>query len=309
MSEAGKKVIVFGPAGVGKTSTVLTSFFGYPFEAVEKLQPTKGISIESVKFRGLVKISVWDCAGQEKYMSSHFSDLGRMRIFSEIDVAVFVMDASRDDTLDAKFVDKFMEVVLDFNPDIEKVYIFINKMDIAPSDINDKVMKLTNDIISKWKNGIVEIINCSVKLGTTRRQFIQVLDSILRKDKELVEKQKFFSECLLDFEDVVKGKFVLFHTPSMLMTASTYSPEDVSWIGEEEFIVNEKIDIRKANESMVEDIFIQKNTDETLILMRVNALSSLLVIINEEVQDPVDIANKLMNHDTFRDLDQILYAR
>ena len=302
---SGKKVIIFGEAGVGKTSTILTSFFGYPFDAIKDLKPTKGISIESVKFRGLVNISVWDCAGQDKYMAGHFSETGKIRIFSEIDIAVFIMDASRDATLNANFVDKFLDIVLEYNPTLEKIYIFINKMDIAPKDINDRLMTLSNDILKKWNKGRIQIINCSVKLGTTKQQFIQVLDSIIQQDKKVKDLQNFIKKCLDDFSTVVKGKFALFHLPSLLMIASTYTIDDVSWIGEEEFLLNKKVDLKSLCNN---DNTIHKIDDEYIISTKLNNNSVLLTIADrDKVSDPQDLISTIKDHETFSALNKITY--
>lgn len=302
-----KKIIIFGEEAVGKTSIVMTSCYGYDFDAIQKLKPTKGISIEPINHRGIEAIHIWDCAGQERYMQKYLSNVGKIRIFSSIDAAVFVMDASRPKTLNPNYVNIFLNILLEFNPELEKVYLFINKMDIAPPNINELLMQLTNQVLSSWHNGLVEIVSCSVKFGSAQEKFVHILDMLVQNDNQLMEKQSFFAECLEDFREVVDGDFALFHIPSGLLIANLLSDRnadmDVFAYGYE--IMNSIL--HKGREENEMDEYIHQRNDLIYIYLRINHHSALMSVISSTIEKDTDeIITELKGCATFSDLRDIL---
>jgi len=297
-----KKVVIFGEGAVGKTSIVLTSFFGHNFNKIQSLSPTKGISIERVDFRGLERFNVWDCGGQEKYMQTHFSEAGKERIFSDINIAIFVMDASREETLDPVYVDRFLEILIEYNPDLNKVYIFVNKMDIAPKNINELQMRLAKNIIEKWGDGkFVEIVNCSVKFGSAREKFIHILDSVMSNDPEFIDKRKFFAGCLADFREVVNGNFFLFHLPSKLSIAELVSENNIGY-----FPYMTLIDMIIQNKKNA-DIKIYHQHDASFAYLKISQNIGLIIMVEKNRDINMNMVTKVIqDHDTFKDLKKIL---
>jgi len=120
---------------VGKTSLMRTTCLGYSFVKVANLKPTKGISRENFIFRGLLDLSVWDAGGQERYLEKYFSDSQKPIVFSDVDVAIFMVDATPA-SLDVKIrslFDDFLEALTQYSPELKKIFILINKVDIENS--------------------------------------------------------------------------------------------------------------------------------------------------------------------------------
>ena len=112
------KILLFGPAGAGKTSLMRTTCLGYNFMKVLNLKPTKGVSRENFIFRGIMELNVWDLGGQERYMERYFSESQRELIFSEATTAVFMVDSSAIDHEVRDIFDKFLKYVFEFSPKI-----------------------------------------------------------------------------------------------------------------------------------------------------------------------------------------------
>ena len=304
-----KKVVVFGEEAVGKSSLVMTSCFGYTFNDIQTLKPTKGICIENLLFRGLVKINIWDCAGQERYLDQHFSDVGKQRIFSDIDSAIFVMDASRPETLNDEYVNEFMDIVTQYNPDIGKIYIFVNKMDIANESIFKQQTDLVYGILEKFPNGFVEIINCSVRTGTAKERFIKTLDAIIWDDDETIKKKKFFSDCLKDLQNAIEvsSDMSLYHLPSGLLVTSTL-PNNSEDIEENCVILKDIINLEKYHQATYLQSIIVKINNTPILFNRIGKNSIMLIIIRSLVpmKNPEKILTRLREHSTFFAIGKIL---
>lgn len=264
-----KKIIIFGENAVGKTSIVRTSCYGVNFDYTQKLTPTKGVSIENFDYRQLEEVNIWDCGGQEKYIQKHLTDTGKMRIFSEVDGAVYVMDASREETMKSDLLKEFLDIILEFNPKLEKIYLFINKMDIAPIDINDRIMKLMKDILSYWEGGMVEFVSCSVKKGSAQKEFTRVIDSLVLRDQDVMEKMDFFNECLKEFYEIVDADFRLIDSVSKLPVA--------------EFINFERLDLVKRGKEIVDDPPFQDMKNGDFFIHRDGDISNIVFPISEKV--------------------------
>ncbi|HMF30888.1 MAG TPA: ADP-ribosylation factor-like protein, partial [Candidatus Lokiarchaeia archaeon] len=158
------KVLIFGPSGVGKTSLLRTTCLGYSFVKVANLQPTKGISRENFIFRGLMEISIWDAGGQERYKERYFSEAQRPQVFSECDVAIFVVDAVNVDPAVREEFDKFLASVKAFSPHLKTIHVLINKIDLEDAQ-EDAVFEMLTQDLSPENHKMCTFTPVSVKEG------------------------------------------------------------------------------------------------------------------------------------------------
>lgn len=213
------KVLIFGPSNAGKTSLMRTACLGYPFVKVVNIKPTKGISRENFIFRGLLEITVWDAGGQERYIKRYFSDTQKSLIFGDVEVAVFVSDASDVSPGVRAIFDDFLEAIVEFSPKLERIYVLINKVDLADSK-EEKVFKLLTTDLPEDLHRICTFSSVSVKTGSAQQQLIEILDLFLAttgKKEKLAEIQK----CLQALKTPEVDELFLFNRSDGLLMSST----------------------------------------------------------------------------------------
>jgi GTPase SAR1 family protein len=214
------KILLFGPAGAGKTSLMRTTCLGYNFMKVLNLKPTKGISRENFIFRGIMELNVWDAGGQERYMERYFSESQRGLIFSEVTTAVFMVDSSIKDHSEKEIFDKFLSYIFEFSPQIDKVYVLLNKTDLQDSK-EDKVYNLLIQGISNELKSKIAFTPVSVKEGSAQHRLIEILDFEIQKNTLALQKLGKLRHLLDQMKVNTMAEFLLFNQPDGLLIAST----------------------------------------------------------------------------------------
>ncbi len=214
------KVLIFGPAGAGKTSLMRTVTYGENFDAVLNLLPTRGVARENYRFRGLLDINVWDAGGQSRYTEQYFTDQQRSRIFSDVEVGIFMCDATEINAEVARLFQKYVQAILEFSPRLRSVYVFINKMDLPGTDLVH-VQNFFSAYLDDTVKGLCEFLPVSVKEGTAQESLINILDQFAEEFG-----QDYKSQIQVDL-DALKGpdteEILLFNRPDGLLLASTFS--------------------------------------------------------------------------------------
>ena len=215
------KILLFGPAGAGKTSLMRTTCLGYNFMKVANIKPTKGISRENFIFRGIMELTVWDAGGQERYLERYFSEAQRELIFSEVTTAVFMVDSTILDNKAREVFDKFLEYVFEFSPHIAKVYILLNKIDLQDSR-EDDVFKLLAEELSEDIRYKLAFTPVSVKEGSAQHRLIEILDYEIQKSTLSMQKLGKIRHLLDQLKVSTLSEFLLFNQPDGLLIASTF---------------------------------------------------------------------------------------
>ena len=214
------KVLLFGPQNAGKTSLMKTTCSGYNFMKVINLKPTKGISRENFIFRGIIELNVWDAGGQEIYMKRYFSENQREFVFSEVTAAIFMADASMIEQKTRDTFDKFLENIFEFSPNLDKVYVLLNKIDLEDSKEDDLY-----DLLSKGINGDLRekilFTPVSVKEGSAQHRLIEVLDYEIQKSTLSLQRLGRIRHLLDQFKLNTLSEYLLFNVPDGLIIAST----------------------------------------------------------------------------------------
>jgi len=214
------KILLFGPQNAGKTSLMRTTCLGYNFMKVLNLKPTKGISRENFIFRGIMELNVWDAGGQERYMERYFSESQRELIFSEVTTAVFMVDSSVKDHSEKEIFDKFLTYIFEFSPQIDKVYVLLNKIDLQDSK-EDEIYNLLINGISKELKAKIAFTPVSVKEGSAQHRLIEILDYEIQKNTLALQKLGQLRHLLDQMKVNTLAEFLLFNQPDGLLIAST----------------------------------------------------------------------------------------
>jgi len=215
------KILLFGPAGAGKTSLMRTTCLGYNFMKVLNLKPTKGVSRENFIFRGIMELNVWDLGGQERYMERYFSESQRELIFSEATTAVFMVDSiSMDDDVRDVF-DNFLKYLLEFSPEITMVYVLLNKIDLQESKEDEYYEILTNELDEELMEKL-SFTPVSVKEGSAQHRLIEILDYEIQKNTLSMQRLGKIRRLLDELKVNTLSEYLLFNQPDGLLISSTF---------------------------------------------------------------------------------------
>ncbi|MBD3352450.1 MAG: hypothetical protein GF364_13260 [Candidatus Lokiarchaeota archaeon] len=213
------KTLILGPANAGKTSLMRTTCLGYSFVKVANLKATKGISRETFIFRGLLELNVWDAGGQERYLERYFSE-SRTAIFSEVDIAIFMVDAIRVEHRIKDVFDEFLSAIKEYSPNLKKIYILINKIDLDDSK-EDEVFKLLTKDLDKEIHDKCAFTPVSVKTGSAQHRLIEILDTNLQNSILEMQKMSRIRSVLEKIKQTSFFDVILFNRPDGLIISST----------------------------------------------------------------------------------------
>ena len=215
------KILLFGPAGAGKTSLMRTTCLGYNFMKVLNLKPTKGVSRENFIFRGIMELNVWDLGGQERYIERYFSESQRVLIFSESTTAVFMVDSAAVDNEVRDIFEKFLKFLLEFSPNIDRIYVLLNKMDLQESKEDEYYKILTKDLNEDFMEKL-SFTPVSVKEGSAQHRLIEILDHEIQKSTLSMQRLGRIRHLLDELKVNTLSEYLLFNQPDGLIISSTF---------------------------------------------------------------------------------------
>ena len=187
---------------------------------VLNLKPTKGISRENFIFRGIMELSIWDLGGQQLYMDRYFSEKKRELVFSEVMTAVFMVDSAAIEPRLKEIFDNFLKYIFEFSPQVEKVYVLLNKIDLQEST-EDEIYELLMDKLSDDMKNKLAFTPVSVKEGSAQHRLIEILDYKIQQNTLALQKLGKIRHMLDQLKVITISEYFLFNQPDGLIIAST----------------------------------------------------------------------------------------
>jgi len=187
---------------------------------VLNLKPTKGVSRENFIFRGIMELSIWDLGGQQLYMDRYFSEKQRELVFSEVMTAVFMVDSAGNEPRLKEIFDNFLNYIFEFSPQVEKVYVLLNKIDLQDSKEDEFYDILIDKLTDDMKNRIV-FTPVSVKEGSAQHRLIEILDYKIQQNTIALQKLGKIRHMLDQLKLSTFSEYFLFNQPDGLIIAST----------------------------------------------------------------------------------------
>ena len=188
---------------------------------VANIKPTKGISRENFIFRGIMELTIWDAGGQERYLERYFSESQRELIFSEVTTSVFMADSTVINQKVKEVFDKFLEYIIQFSPNIDKVYVLLNKTDLENSK-EDEVFKFLSENVPENLRDKLAFTPVSVKEGSAQHRLIEILDFEIQKSTLSMQKLGKIRSLLDQLKTSSLSEYLLFNQPDGLLIASTF---------------------------------------------------------------------------------------
>ena len=188
---------------------------------VINLKPTKGVSRENFIFRGIMELNVWDAGGQERYMERYFSESQRELIFSEVTTSIFMVDSTVIEDKTKEVFDKFLQYIFEFSPNIDKVYVLMNKIDL-PNSQEDSVFELLTKNMAESLRSKLAFTPVSVKEGSAQHRLIEILDYEIQKSTLSMQRLGKIRHLLDQLKISTLSEYLLFNQPDGLLIASTF---------------------------------------------------------------------------------------
>ena len=188
---------------------------------VLNLKPTKGVSRENFIFRGIMELSIWDLGGQELYMERYFSEKKRELVFSDVTAAVFMVDSAAEEPKLKDTFGKFLKYLFEFSPEVGKVYVLLNKIDLQESKEDDIYKLLIKDLTDDLKSKIA-FTPVSVKEGSAQHRMIEILDYEIQKNTLSLQRLGKIRHLLDELKINTLSEYLLFNQPDGLLITSTF---------------------------------------------------------------------------------------
>lgn len=159
-------------------------------------------------------------------MERYFSEAQRELIFSEVTTAVYMIDATAIDgeelnSRNREIFSKFLNYIFEFSPQIGKVYVLLNKIDLPNSREDDVYAVLTEELAEDIRNKIA-FTPVSVKEGSAQHRLIEILDFEIQKSTLSMQRLGKIRNLLDKLKLNTISEFLLFNQPDGLLIASTF---------------------------------------------------------------------------------------
>jgi hypothetical protein len=182
------------------------------------LEPTRGVKRESFMYRGILEISIWDAGGQDRYMDVYFG-VKKAIIFGDVEIPIFVVDVA--DTTDATKVvfDKFLDAIAEHSPDVQTIYLLINKIDL-PNTTPDNVYNALVANVPEPMKGKIVATPVSVREGSAQFRLLEIFGIYMQNMTVQMQKLDSIHNRLLAVREQTGCHVLLYHINGLLISTT-----------------------------------------------------------------------------------------
>ncbi|MBD3227413.1 MAG: hypothetical protein GF329_04420 [Candidatus Lokiarchaeota archaeon] len=214
------KILIMGLRAAGKTTLINNIFEGRNWAELN-IRPTEFVDTIQYKYRGILQVSVFDAGGQEQFIDQYFTQLWCNKIFSEVNLFIWLLDSSNLDKFEEakNKISKSLQFLDRYSPSARKILI------ASKYDKHKKSLDLINQ---EFKNfNFDNIYSISIPMGTAREKICSQLDQIVMRKYE--EKLELLEQILTQFNKSIKGKFsIIINKLDGLIVGSSKSLESIA---------------------------------------------------------------------------------
>lgn len=145
---SGKKLLLMGRSGSGKSSMRSIIFSNYSAFDTRRLGATIDVEHSNLRFLNNMTLNLWDCGGQDVFMDNFLNNTddknsnSNSNIFKKCEVLIHVFDVESKEV--AKDIDTFRRVLENlskYSPNV-KIFILIHKIDLVQSNKRTELFQL-----------------------------------------------------------------------------------------------------------------------------------------------------------------------
>ncbi|KAG0687697.1 GTP-binding protein gtr1 [Pichia californica] len=146
---SGKKLLLMGRSGSGKSSMRSIIFSNYSAFDTRRLGATIDVEHSNLRFLNNMTLNLWDCGGQDVFMDNFLNNTNdnnnnssSSNIFKKCEVLIHVFDVESKEV--AKDINTFKRVLQNlskFSPNV-KIFILIHKIDLVQSNKRQELFQL-----------------------------------------------------------------------------------------------------------------------------------------------------------------------
>jgi len=268
-------------------------FANYIARDTQSLSATADVDTTDIKFLGNLSLTLFDCAGQDKYVETYFSTQ-KAHIFTNVAVMIYVFDiSSRDTQKDLNYFRMCVEAIIQHSPE-SKVFCLIHKMDLVNPDQSQKLVKKVEGELSEVARPLqVTFFATSIWDETLYHAWSKIVYAMLPNVHELEGQLSRFSKVCGASEVVLfeRSSFLVISYANLLPHDDNHRFEKVSNIIKQ-FKLScgkahahlEKMEIRNSNFTA----FVSLLTSNTYIMVITadSTLQSPMVYININAVKP-----------------------
>lgn len=146
---SGKKLLLMGRSGSGKSSMRSIIFSNYSAFDTRRLGATIDVEHSNLRFLNNMTLNLWDCGGQDVFMDNFLNNTNdnnnsssSSNIFKKCEVLIHVFDVeSKEVAKDINTFKRVLENLSKFSPNV-KIFILIHKIDLVQSNKRQELFQL-----------------------------------------------------------------------------------------------------------------------------------------------------------------------